>query len=261
MAGEEPTAVVETSDTLTDDPAYLEHGLATEQVAERVARGQTNDVPDRASRSVKDIVSANVFTRINAILGVLLLIVLATGSIVDGMFGLLIVANSSIGIIQEVRAKRTLDKLAIVSQTRPVVRRNGSSGELPPREVVLDDIIELGPGDQLVVDGTVVESAGLELDESLLTGESDAVHKDPGTSVMSGSFVSSGTGAYRATKVGRDAYAARLAEEASKFTLVHSELNAGINKILKLITYLMIPAGLLIIFNQLFSSGEALGPR
>lgn len=260
MAGEEPTAVVETSDTLTEDPAYLEHGLATEQVAERVARGQTNDVPDRASRSVKDIVRANVFTRINAILGVLLLIVLATGSIVDGMFGLLIVANSSIGIIQEVRAKRTLDKLAIVSQTRPVVRRNGSSGELPPREVVLDDIIELGPGDQLVVDGTVVESAGLELDESLLTGESDAVHKDPGTSVMSGSFVSSGTGAYRATKVGRDAYAARLAEEASKFTLVHSELNAGINKILKLITYLMIPAGLLIIFNQLFSSGEALGP-
>ncbi|MFD3810398.1 HAD-IC family P-type ATPase [Rhodococcus sp. NPDC058639] len=260
MAGEEPTAVVETSDTLTEDPEYLEHGLATEQVAERVARGQTNDVPDRASRSVKDIVRANVFTRINAILGILLLIVLATGSIVDGMFGLLIVANSSIGIIQEVRAKRTLDKLAIVSQTRPVVRRNGSSGELPPREVVLDDIIELGPGDQLVVDGTVVESAGLELDESLLTGESEAVHKDPGTSVMSGSFVSSGTGAYRATKVGRDAYAARLAEEASKFTLVHSELNAGINKILKLITYLMIPAGLLIIFNQLFSSGEALGP-
>ncbi len=260
MAGEEPTAVIETSDTLTEDPEYLEHGLVTEQVAERVARGQTNDVPDRASRSVKDIVRANVFTRINAILGILLLIVLATGSIVDGMFGLLIVANSSIGIIQEVRAKRTLDKLAIVSQTRPVVRRNGSSGELPPREVVLDDIIELGPGDQLVVDGTVVESAGLELDESLLTGESEAVHKDPGTSVMSGSFVSSGTGAYRATKVGRDAYAARLAEEASKFTLVHSELNAGINKILKLITYLMIPAGLLIIFNQLFSSGEALGP-
>ncbi len=260
MAGEEPTAVVETGDALAHDPTYAEHGLTTEQVAERVARGQTNDVPDRASRSVKDIVRANVFTRINAILGVLLLIVLATGSIVDGMFGLLIIANSSIGIIQEVRAKRTLDKLAIVSQTKPVVRRNGSSSELSPSEVVLDDIIELGPGDQLVVDGTVVESAGLELDESLLTGESDAVHKNPGTSVMSGSFVSSGTGAYRATKVGRDAYAARLAEEASKFTLVHSELNAGINKILKLITYLMIPAGLLIIYNQLFSSGEALGP-
>src|SRR5690606_30367531 len=100
----------------------------------------------------------------------------------------------------------------------------------------------------------------LELDESLLTGESDAIHKDPGSHVMSGSFVASGSGSYRATKVGRDAYAARLAEEASKFTLVKSELNAGINKILRFITYLMIPAGLLIIYNQLFSSGESLGP-
>ncbi|AYA25309.1 HAD-IC family P-type ATPase [Rhodococcus rhodochrous] len=241
-------------------PDHAANGLSTEQVAERVARGLTNDVPDRASRSVKDIVRANVFTRINAILGVLLLIVLATGSIIDGMFGLLIIANSSIGIIQEVRAKRTLDKLAIVSQTKPVVRRDGAAAPIVPREVVLDDLIELGPGDQLVVDGEVVEAQGLELDESLLTGESDPVHKVPGSTVMSGSFVASGSGSYRATKVGRDAYAARLAEEASKFTLVKSELNAGINKILRFITYLMIPAGLLIIYNQLFSSGESLGP-
>ena len=260
MSVEEPTAVVGAGETVVTDPAHVAGGLTTEQVAERVARGETNDVPDRASRSVKDIVRANVFTRINAILGVLFLIVLSTGSIIDGMFGLLIVANSGIGIIQEVRAKRTLDKLAIVSQTKPVVRRDGRSAELAPREVVLDDIIELGPGDQLVVDGVVVESEGLELDESLLTGESDNVDKAPGATVMSGSFVASGSGAYRATKVGRDAYAARLAEEASKFTLVHSELMAGINKILKFITYLMIPAGLLIIYNQLFSSGESLGP-
>ena len=249
-----------TGETDLAEPDRPTSGLTTEQVAERVARGRTNDVPDRASRSVKDIVRANVFTRINAILGVLLIIVLATGSIIDGMFGLLIIANSGIGIIQEIRAKRTLDKLAIVSQTRPVVRRDGVAAPVAPREVVLDDIIELGPGDQLVVDGEVVESQGLELDESLLTGESDAIHKDPGSHVMSGSFVASGSGAYRATKVGRDAYAARLAEEASKFTLVKSELNSGINQILRFITYLMIPAGLLIIFNQLFSSGESLGP-
>lgn len=260
MAVEEPTAVVETVPGFATEPGYVTNGLSTEQVAERVARGETNDVPDRASRSVRDIVRANVFTRINAILGVLLLIVLATGSIIDGMFGLLIIANSGIGIIQEVRAKRTLDKLAIVGQAKPVVRREGSSAELAPHDVVLDDIIELGPGDQLVVDGVVLESDGLEVDESLLTGEADAVDKPPGTSVMSGSFVSAGGGSYRATKVGRDAYAARLADEASKFTLVHSELNSGINKILKFITYLMIPAGLLIIYNQLFSSGEALGP-
>ncbi|MEE2061637.1 HAD-IC family P-type ATPase [Rhodococcus artemisiae] len=260
MASDEPTVTVGPSETITTDPEHVVNGLTTEQVAERVASGETNDVPDRASRSVKDIVRANVFTRINAILGVLFLIVLFTGSIIDGMFGLLIIANSGIGIIQEVRAKRTLDKLAIVGQAKPVVRRDGISAELSPREVVLDDIIELGPGDQLVVDGVVVDAAALELDESLLTGEADAIDKTAGSTVMSGSFVASGSGAYRATKVGRDAYAARLADEASKFTLVHSELNSGINKILKFITYLMIPAGLLIIYNQLFSSGEALGP-
>ncbi|SUE16834.1 cation transporter atpase p-type [Rhodococcus gordoniae] len=260
MAVEEPPTVVGTGEAPVLVPDHAATGLSTEQVAERVARGLTNDVPDRASRSVEDIVRANVFTRINAILGVLLLIVLATGSIIDGMFGLLIIANSGIGIIQEVRAKRTLDKLAIVSQTKPVVRRGGTAAQVAPHEVVLDDIIELGPGDQLVVDGEVVEAQGLELDESLLTGEADAVHKVPGSTVMSGSFVASGSGSYRATKVGRDAYAARLAEEASKFTLVKSELNAGINKILRFITYLMIPAGLLIIYNQLFSSGESLGP-
>ncbi|KAF0959746.1 HAD-IC family P-type ATPase [Rhodococcus sp. T7] len=248
-------------ETGTDSVAVVAvEGLTAAQVAERVAAGKTNDVPDRASRSVRDIVRANVFTRINAILGVLLIIVLSTGSIVDGMFGLLIIANSGIGIIQEVRAKRTLDKLAIVSQTKPVVRRDGVAVAMAPREVVLDDIIELGAGDQIVVDGVVVEAATLDIDESLLTGEADPVHKDMGQQVLSGSFVASGSGCYRATKVGGDAYAAKLADEASKFTLVHSELRSGIDKILKFITYLMIPAGLLIIYNQLFSSGESIRP-
>ncbi|MFC9517483.1 HAD-IC family P-type ATPase [Nocardiaceae bacterium NPDC056970] len=246
--------------TLDTDPRHIENGLSADEVAQRVANGQTNDVPDRASRSVKDIVRGNVFTRINAILGVLLIIVLSTGSIIDGMFGLLIIANSGIGIIQEIRAKRTLDQLAIVSQAKPVVRRDGTAAPVAPKDVVLDDIIELGPGDQIVVDGIVVEASALEVDESLLTGEADAVHKPVGAQVLSGSYVVAGSGAYRATKVGREAYAAKLAEEASKFTLVHSELRSGIDKILKFITYLMIPAGLLIIYNQLFSSGQALGP-
>ncbi|MFM1724083.1 MULTISPECIES: HAD-IC family P-type ATPase [Rhodococcus] len=246
--------------TLDTDPRHIENGLTADEVAQRVANGQTNDVPDRASRSVKDIVRGNVFTRINAILGVLLVIVLSTGSIIDGMFGLLIIANSGIGIIQEIRAKRTLDQLAIVSQAKPVVRRDRTAAPVAPKDVVLDDIIELGPGDQIVVDGIVVEASALEVDESLLTGEADAVHKPIGAQVLSGSYVVAGSGAYRATKVGREAYAAKLAEEASKFTLVHSELRSGIDKILKFITYLMIPAGLLIIYNQLFSSGQALGP-
>ncbi|MBS1691827.1 MAG: cation-translocating P-type ATPase [Actinobacteria bacterium] len=229
-------------------------GLTDTEVAQRIAEGKTNDVPSRAARSVSDIVRGNVFTRINAILGVLLIIVISTGSVINGAFGLLIVANSAIGIIQELRAKATLDKLAIVGQAKPMVRRQSGTRALPPNEVVLDDIIELGPGDQIVVDGEVLEEANLEVDESLLTGEADPIAKDPGHQVMSGSFVVAGSGAYRATKVGREAYAAKLAEEASKFTLVKSELRSGINKILQFITYLLWPAGLITIYTQLFTT-------
>jgi cation-transporting ATPase E len=229
-------------------------GLTDAEVAARVADGKTNDVPIRAARSVSDIIRANVFTRINAILGVLLLIVLSTGSLINGLFGLLIIANSAIGIIQELRAKQTLDKLAIVGQTKPLVRRQSGTEPLLPGNVVLDDIIELGPGDQIVVDGEVLEENNLEVDESLLTGEVDPIDKALGDKVMSGSFVVSGSGAYRATKVGREAYAAKLAEEASKFTLVNSELRSGINKILQFITYLLWPAGLLTIYTQLFTT-------
>ncbi|GAS98703.1 metal cation transporter P-type ATPase ctpE [Mycolicibacterium canariasense] len=229
-------------------------GLSDTEVAQRVADGHTNDVPTRAARSVSEIVRANVFTRINAILGVLFVIVLATGSVINGLFGLLIVANSAIGIIQELRAKQTLDRLAIVGQTKPLVRRQSGTRELTPNEVVLDDIIELGSGDQIIVDGEVLEETNLEVDESLLTGEADPIQKDPGDHVMSGSFVVAGSGAYRATKVGREAYAAKLAEEASKFTLVKSELRSGINKILQFITYLLWPAGALIIYTQLFTT-------
>jgi cation-transporting P-type ATPase E len=234
--------------------AVVAAGLTDAEVARRVAEGKTNDVPTRAARSVSDIVRANVFTRINAILGVLLVIVLSTGSVINGLFGLLIIANSAIGIIQELRAKQTLDKLAIVGQAKPLVRRQSGTAALLPSEVVLDDIIEIGPGDQIVVDGEVLEENNLEIDESLLTGEADSIAKDVGQNVMSGSFVVAGSAAYRATKVGHQAYAAKLAEEASKFTLVNSELRSGINKILQFITYLLVPAGLLIIYTQLFTT-------
>ncbi|MDT7762060.1 MAG: cation-transporting P-type ATPase, partial [Mycobacterium sp.] len=234
--------------------AVVTAGLSDAEVAQRVAEGETNDVPTRAARSVSDIVRANVFTRINAILGVLLVIVLSTGSVINGLFGLLIIANSAIGIIQELRAKQTLDKLAIVGQAKPLVRRQSGTTALLPTEVVLDDIIEIGAGDQIVVDGEVLEENNLEIDESLLTGEADSVAKGVGQNVMSGSFVVAGSAAYRATKVGREAYAAKLAEEASKFTLVNSELRSGINTILQFITYLLVPAGLLIIYTQLFTT-------
>ncbi|MDT5174770.1 MAG: cation-transporting P-type ATPase [Mycobacterium sp.] len=229
-------------------------GLTDAEVAQRVADGRVNETPERATRSIAHIVRANVFTRINAILGVLFAIVLVTGSLINGLFGLLIVANSVIGMVQEIRAKQTLDKLAIVGQAKPLVRRESGTQTLPPDEVVRDDVIELGPGDQIVVDGEVIEELNLEVDESLLTGEADPIAKDVGDTVMSGSFVVSGSGAYRATKVGSDAYAAKLSAEASKFTLVKSELRSGINRILQFITYLLIPAGLLTIYTQVFTT-------
>src|SRR5690349_5195269 len=194
-------------------PELLAAGLSDAEVAQREAEGKTNDVPTRAARSVPEIVRGNVFTRINAILGVLLIIVLSTGSLINGAFGMLIIANSAIGIIQELRAKQTLDRLAIVGQAKPMVRRRSGTQARLPSEVVLDDIIELGPGDQIVVDGEIVEEANLEVDESLLTGEADPIEKDTGDTVMSGSFVVAGSGAYRATKVGRGAYAATPADE------------------------------------------------
>ncbi|UYB40524.1 HAD-IC family P-type ATPase [Streptomyces sp. Je 1-4] len=230
-------------------------GLTTAEVAERVARGEVNDVPVRSSRSAAEIVRANVFTRFNAIIGVLFVIILVVGPIQDGLFGFVIVANTGIGIVQELRAKKTLDNLAVIGEARPTVRRDGVIEEIPTSAVVLDDIIELGPGDKVIVDGEVRESDSLEIDESLLTGEADPVLKKPGEQVMSGSFVVAGGGAFTATKVGRQAYAAQLAEEASRFTLVHSELRTGISQILKYVTWMMIPTAIGLILSHLVTLG------
>ncbi|MEU1824667.1 HAD-IC family P-type ATPase [Streptomyces abikoensis] len=231
-------------------------GLSAAEVAERVARGEVNDVPVRSSRSTKEIVRANVFTRFNAIIGVLFLIILAVGPLQDGLFGFVIIANTAIGIFQELRAKKTLDSLAVIGEAKPVVRRDGVPVPLPTGSIVLGDVIELGPGDKCVVDGEVAEADGLEIDESLLTGEADPVLKKPGDPVMSGSFVVAGGGAFTATKVGREAYAAQLAEEATRFTLVHSELRTGISTILKYVTWLMLPAALGLVVSQLVVQGH-----
>ncbi|MFJ7422072.1 HAD-IC family P-type ATPase [Streptomyces uncialis] len=227
------------------------HGLTSAQVAERVARGEVNDVPVRSSRSAVDIVRANVFTRFNAIIGVLWVIMLIVAPIQDSLFGFVIIANTGIGIVQELRAKRTLDSLAVIGEARPVVRRDGAAVAVTTSELVLGDVIETGPGDKIVVDGVCAEADGLEIDESLLTGEADPVVKRPGDPVLSGSFVVAGGGAFTATKVGREAYAARLAEEASRFTLVHSELRSGISTILKYVTWMMVPTAIGLIISQL----------
>ncbi|MFG2461501.1 cation-translocating P-type ATPase [Streptomyces sp. NPDC048523] len=239
-------------------PAPAAGGLSAAEVAERVTRGQVNDVPVRSSRSVGEIVRANVFTRFNAIIGVLWLVMLFVAPFQDSLFGYVILANTGIGIIQEWRAKKTLDSLAVIGEARPTVRRDGTASRVSTSEIVLDDLIEIGPGDKAVVDGVVVEADGLEIDESLLTGEADPVVKRPGDEVMSGSFVVAGGGAFRATKVGREAYAAQLAEEASRFTLVHSELRSGISTILKYVTWMMVPTAIGLVISQLFVKDDDL---
>jgi hypothetical protein len=229
----------------------LELGLTSAQVRERVADGRTNDVPARAGRTLGEIVRANVLTRFNAVLGGLFAVIVVVGPLKDGLFGLIVVVNSLVGVVQELRAKRTLERLAIVGEAKPVVWRDGAPVEVGVSEVVLDDVLELGTGDNVVVDGVVVGAEALEVDESLLTGEADPVVKRPGDPVMSGGFAVAGTGRYRATRVGRDAYAAGLAEQAGRFSLVSSELRVGIDRILRFVTWILLPAGALIVHSRL----------
>lgn len=234
-------------------------GLTQQQVQQRIEVGHVNELPPTSGRSVWDIIRANVFTRINGILAVLFAVVLYTGSIVNGAFGLLIIANSIVGIIQELRAKRTLDKLSIVGRAKPMVIRDGEPArEIDRESVVLDDLIEVGPGDQIVVDGILRYASDVAVDESSLTGESDAVDKSVGDMVYSGSSVVVGSARYQATKVGKEAYAAKLAAEANKFTLTDSQLFRGINKILTYISWILIPVGVLAIYTQLFVAGDDL---
>ena len=237
---------------MTADPSPdRAQGLTGAQVSERRSRGQVNDLPTSTTRTTKEIIKGNVFTYFNFLLGGLMIVILAAGPANDALFGGVIVANTLIGIVQELRAKRTLDRLSVLSAPRAVVRRDGSPVEIAIEDVVLDDIVQLAPGDQLPVDGTLIENEAIEIDESLLTGESDAVAKVPGDAVMSGSFVAAGSGAMRATRVGRDAYASQVAEEARRFTLARSELRNGIDFIVRLVSILMIPTGILLLVNQI----------
>ncbi|MBR7826893.1 HAD-IC family P-type ATPase [Actinospica sp. MGRD01-02] len=233
----------------------MQSGLTGAQVAERVAAGRTNRVPTRSSRSLGAIVRANVLTWFNGLIGSLFVIMLIVGPIQDALFGFVIIFNSLIGIVQEWRAKRTLDSLAIVGEARPRVRRDGAEVQVRTGDIVLDDVILLGPGEKIPVDGAVLESTALEVDESLLTGESDPVRKDVGDEALSGSFVVAGQGAMRAERVGADAHAAQLAAEAQEFTLVRSELRDGIAQIIKYLTYLLVPAGILQIIVQTAIAG------
>ena len=231
-------------------------GLTSAEVDQRRAAGQVNATTSPTSRTVAQIIRANVFTRFNAILGTLLVVILVVGPFNDALFGIVLVTNTAIGIVQEVRAKRALDRLALVHAPRATVWRDGAPTEVAVDDIVLGDAVELRAGDQLVVDGRVLVSERLEIDESLLTGEPDAVPKHDGDEVLSGSFVVAGTGRFEATRVGADAYADRLAAEAKRFSLVRSELRSGIDRILRLVTWAMAPTAAILVASQMGSHDD-----
>ncbi|MGV8083396.1 MAG: HAD-IC family P-type ATPase [Coriobacteriia bacterium] len=226
-------------------------GLTADQVAERVSRGEVNVSNLKTSRSVAEIVRANVFTIFNAILGTMLIFQLAFGSPKDALFGIVLIVNSAIGIVQELRAKRTLDRLALLVAPKSHVIRDGRKAEVALEEVVLGDFVLLAAGDQVPADGNVVESTGLEVDESLLTGESVPVRKDAGDEVLSGSFVAAGAGCFVTTAVGPNAYANRIAAEGRRFQMVRSDLVEGINRILKVCVIIILPTSALLLVSAI----------
>jgi cation-transporting ATPase E/undecaprenyl-diphosphatase len=232
------------------DELRVPGGLTDAQVAERIARGQANRTRSRPSRTLRQIVAVHVYTPFNALLGALWLLVIAVGTWKDALFGGVIVVNAAIGIAQELRAKRTLDRLALQSVARARVLRAGGMVDLAPEDIVQDDLLDLGAGDPVPVDCTVLDATDLELDESLLSGEADAVPRRAGDTLRSGSLVVGGRARCRATAVGEAAWIQGLQRQARRFNLAHSELRAGIDRILRLVGWALLPTATLLFVTQ-----------
>ncbi|WP_066038697.1 HAD-IC family P-type ATPase [Herbiconiux solani] len=234
-------------------------GLSHAEVADRVARGQTN-VSDRStSRSVGSILRENVFTFFNAVLTVCFVAVLLLGDLGDGLFFGIVVVNSLIGIVQELRAKASLEKLALLAAPETAVRRGGEVEVIAPEQVVLGDLMLLRPGDQVTADAELSAVADLLVDESMLTGESVPIAKRPGDRLLSGSLVVSGTAEATVNAVGADSYANTLTREIKKHSLVYSELRAATTRILVYLTWLLIPIIAVVIVGRVFTYGAHQG--
>jgi cation-transporting P-type ATPase E len=222
-------------------------GLSAQEAQARLRK--LGDPPETSSRSTASIIAGNVFTLFNAIIGVFFVFDLALGLYADSLFGAVAVINSYIGIRQELNAKKTLDEVAVLVAPRARVLRDGKEVELLAEEVVPGDLVAIGPGDQLVADGRVVDSRGLTLDESMLTGEADGIRKDRGDEVLSGSFAISGSGHYEIEAVREESYAGRLAGEAKAFRHPLSPLQEEVNRVITVSTYAMIPLAILLIIS------------
>ena len=236
-------------------PEISETGLTVKEVSQRIESGQSNAVKTSTSRSVKDIVRANVFTLFNGIIFVAMVMVLVTGSWRDAVFGFVIIINTGIGIFTELKAKRTLDKLSILVASDFLVRRDGEDVEVPHNEIVLGDLLWIRSGEQVPADGQIIQTWGLELDESMLTGESRTVRHKVGEQVYSGATAVSGMALVKVNAVGSHSYAATLTAQAKVYKKTVSDLNKGINTILKFMTFLVVPLCILLILSQIHTVG------
>ncbi|TFD77615.1 HAD family hydrolase [Cryobacterium sp. Sr8] len=237
-------------------------GLSEAEVTLRTAAGLTNLMPMDASRSLARILQANLLTLFNAVVGGSFLLLVVLGYWQDALFGFFVIANVLIGVTQEYKAKRTLDRLALLNSPRTRVLRDGVEVEAARGDVVLDDTLVLRPGDQLPADAVILRGQALEIDESLLTGEADPVMVEAGREVLSGSFVVGGHGAARVVRVGTDSYANSITAEARRFTLVNSELRTVINGVVRTISWALIPVSAVVVNGQMQAAGgwdEALG--
>lgn len=230
-------------------------GLTSKEVVQRIESGQSNAVKTSTSRSVRDIVRANVFTLFNGIICAAMALVLVTGSWKDAVFGFVIIINTGIGIVTELRAKRTLDKLSILVASEFLVHRDGKDIEVSHNEIVLDDLLWIRAGEQVPADGQIIQTWGLELDESMLTGESRTVRHKVGEQVYSGATAVSGMALVKVNAVGSHSYAATLTAQAKVYKKTVSDLNKGINTILKFMTFLVVPLCILLILSQIHTVG------
>lgn len=230
-------------------------GLTEAEVAERISDGRSNAYADTTSRSAWSIVRANVFTLFNGIIVACFAVLLALGRWQDALFGLSAIANTIIGSVQEFRAKVALDRLALLHAPTARVMRDGRLLDVALPDVVLDDILVLRAGDQVAADGVVLSSGSLQVDESMLTGESDAVDKQPDDEVLSGSIVVAGEGMARVSRVGADSFANRLTAEAKRFSLVSSELRRSVDAVLRFQAWIIGPVALLVLNAQMFAFG------
>ncbi|WP_256127724.1 HAD-IC family P-type ATPase [Arthrobacter sp. SDTb3-6] len=238
------------------DPEVLERdGLDPVQVLERRGAGLDNAAPGGSSRSIWAIVRANVFTLFNAVLGSALVLVLLVGDPRDALFGFIVVANAAIGVVQEYRAKQTLDRLAVLHTPKALVRRGGAELAVAVADVLHDDVLLLRTGDQVPADAVIFQAESLEVDESLLTGEADPVAKVPGDTALSGSAVVAGHGAARVHRVGAESYASALTAEARRFSLVNSEIRNSINRIILYIAWALVPIIVVVVNGQMNANG------